>query len=143
MKTRYILFPLALILLALIVGCSNKKESASSTTSLTEASTSTTSTTGVRDMNYSTVVVELTDMAIALDTATAPAGNIHFMVKNDGRVIHSFAIRGTGINARLRSNLAPGAADILMVTLRPGKYEVYCPMRGHEAQGMRSDFTVQ
>lgn len=140
MKNMHVLLPLALLLLALITGCSNKQESASNMIPAPKASSS---KMDMKGMNAATVNVDLTEMAIALKPSTAKAGMIHFMVKNSGKVVHSFAIRGNGIDEKLKANLAPGATDMLMVTLKAGTYETYCPIPGHTEKGMKKEFKVE
>jgi uncharacterized cupredoxin-like copper-binding protein len=39
--------------------------------------------------------------------------------------------------------LNPGETKTLLVELKPGTYEVYCPVPGHKPHGMSLDLTVR
>ena len=139
MRIKYVLLVLALLLLALIVGCSTKQETASNVTTAEPNGPSM----DMKGMNAATVNVDLTEWAITLKPATVKAGMIHFMVKNSGTATHSFAIRGNGVDEKGKSNLAAGETDMLMVTLKAGTYETYCPIGKHEDKGMKQEFKVE
>ena len=126
---------LTLILLLMIAGCSSKEESASTT--------ATGSAMDMTGMNAATVDVELTEWGIDLKPASAKAGMIHFMVKNTGKAPHNFGIRGNGVDEKLTKDLAPGESEMLMVTIKAGKYETYCPIGRHEEKGMKKEFKVE
>jgi uncharacterized cupredoxin-like copper-binding protein len=67
------------------------------------------------------------------------AGKITFKVKNAGKIPHDLAIKG--MTARTKLIPAGGLAE-LAVTLKPGTYELYCTVPGHEAAGMKLNVTV-
>ena len=67
------------------------------------------------------------------------AGEITFEVKNDGKIPHDLAIKGTSDKTEL---IPPGGTAELKVTLKAGKYELYCTVPGHEAAGMKLNITV-
>lgn len=60
--------------------------------------------------------------------ATAKAGKTTFVIKNAGRKEHAFAIKGQGINEKLSPNPKPGQTETLQVDLKPGTYEINCPL---------------
>ena len=66
---------------------------------------------------------------------TVPAGSTTFKVTNSGKELHNFEIEGNGIEKRV-GKLNPGETKTLLVELKPGKYEVYCPVPGHKSHGM-------
>ena len=89
-----------------------------------------------------TVQVSLTEFAIGMNPASVPAGNVIFNVKNDGDVRHSFEVEGQGIEEETPV-LQPGTSTTLRVNnMKPGEYEVYCPVGNHEERGMRGSFRV-
>ena len=139
MKSKYVLLILGLFLLALIVGCSKKEEASS----MVPPPTTSTSAMDMKGMNAATVNVDLSEWAITLKPATVKAGMIHFMVKNSGKAPHNFGIKGNGIDEKLATNLASGESDMLMVTLKAGTYETYCPIPGHTEKGMKQEFKVE
>lgn len=72
---------------------------------------------------------------------TANAGTVVFAFANPSQVPHAFAIRGNGVNKGTKT-ITAGAAT-LTVKLKPGTYEFYCPVAGHEAAGMKGTLTVR
>ncbi|HEX6663713.1 MAG TPA: cupredoxin domain-containing protein [Gaiellaceae bacterium] len=86
-----------------------------------------------------TVNVSETEFKIALGSTSLKAGKITFDVKNDGKIPHDLAIKGMSQKTKL---IQAGASATLTVTLKPGKYELYCSVPGHEAAGMKVNITV-
>ena len=72
-----------------------------------------------------------------------PAGRITFQVKNDGTMTHGFHITGTGIDAGTR-DLAKAESAALTLTLKPGTYELFCPLaeNSHKMAGMTRKLVV-
>src|SRR5205823_8443971 len=70
-------------------------------------------------------------------TKLAP-GKYVFEIKNTGKLAHDLAIKG-GPKSKL---IQPGKSGQLMVTLKSGKYHLYCSVPGHEQAGMKVDVTV-
>ena len=80
-----------------------------------------------------------TEFKIALPSTKLKAGKITFDVENDGKIEHDLAIKGTSDKTKL---IPAGGTATLAVTLKPGKYLLYCTVPGHEAAGMKLDITV-
>ena len=87
------------------------------------------------------IEVKLSEYKIDMP-ATVPAGSTTFEVTNTGKELHNFEIEGNGIEKRV-GELNPGETKALLVELKPGKYEVYCPVPGHKSHGMSLDLTVR
>lgn len=88
------------------------------------------------------VNVGMTEYAFTLDPNQAPAGDVVFNVRNTGDVVHAFEIEGQGIE-QSTPRMQPGETATLRVeNMRPGTYEVYCPVGNHAERGMRTIFTV-
>jgi uncharacterized cupredoxin-like copper-binding protein len=85
-----------------------------------------------------TVQVTETEFKIALAGYKAKAGKFTFDVKNAGKIAHDLAIKG-GPKTKL---IQPGGTAQLIVTLKPGKYHLYCSVPGHEQAGMKVDITL-
>ena len=85
-----------------------------------------------------TVQVTETEFRIALKGYKAKAGKFTFDVENAGKIPHDLAIKG-GPKTNL---IQPGATAQLVVTLKPGRYHLYCSVPGHEQAGMRVDITL-
>ena len=103
--------------------------------SLTPAANAQTSSTAA------TIEVKLSEYKIEMPE-TVPAGSTTFKVTNAGKEMHNFEIEGNGIEKRV-GKLNPGETKTLLVELKPGKYEVYCPVPGHKSHGMSLDLTVR
>jgi len=88
-----------------------------------------------------TVDVKLVDYKMELSQKTLKAGAYTFVVKNDGQHNHAMEIDGSGTEHKTRT-LAPGESANLTVSLKDGKYQVYCPVDGHKDLGMKTDLTV-
>jgi uncharacterized cupredoxin-like copper-binding protein len=86
-----------------------------------------------------TVPVSETEFKITLASTDFKAGEITFEVKNDGKIPHDLAIKGTADKTDL---IPAGGTAELKVTLKAGKYELYCTVPGHEAAGMKLNITV-
>ncbi len=78
-------------------------------------------------------------LAFVQKTLTAPAGKVTFRFTNKATFDHDFAIKGVGTPTKLVKN---GASAEITVTLKPGTYEYYCTVPGHEQAGMKGTLTV-
>jgi len=88
-----------------------------------------------------TIEVKLSEYKIEMPK-TVPVGSTTFKVSNTGKEMDNFEIEGNGIEKRV-GNLNPGETKTLLVALKPGTYEVYCPVPGHKSHGMSLDLTVR
>ena len=106
----------------------------------TTAQTSTQATTTAPAKPAATTVpVSEVEFKITLASTDLKAGEITFEVKNDGKIPHDLAIKGTSDKTKL---IPAGGTAELKVTLKAGKYELYCTVPGHEAAGMKLNITV-
>jgi plastocyanin len=87
---------------------------------------------------------ELSEWKISLNNARVSSGPVTIEVHNSGAATHSFEIEGNGIEQRTRA-VAHDSTVTLSVDLKPGKYEIYCPLGSgmHKRMGMTADLTVQ
>ncbi|HSQ29146.1 MAG TPA: cupredoxin domain-containing protein [Gemmatimonadaceae bacterium] len=87
---------------------------------------------------------ELREWKISLNGTSVSSGRVTIEVHNSGTTTHSFEIEGNGIEQRTRP-VAPDSTVSLSVDLKPGKYEIYCPLGSgmHRRMGMKADLTVQ
>jgi uncharacterized cupredoxin-like copper-binding protein len=105
----------------------------------TTVSTTTQATTTTTEAKATTVKVTETEFKIALPSTRLTAGRITFDVENAGQLPHDLAIKGMKQKTKL---IPAGGSDKLTVTLKPGRYELWCTVPGHEAAGMKLDITV-
>ena len=89
------------------------------------------------------VTVTLSEWKIGLPRDTVQAGAVTFEVKNTGQMTHAFTVRGDGVDKGTREIPARQAGS-LTVTLKPGTYEVFCPMseESHKQAGMTRKLIV-
>ena len=89
------------------------------------------------------VPVTLTEWKIAVAADTLHAGSVTFRVKNDGTIPHGFHVEGPGVDKETKQINARESAS-LTVTLKPGTYEIYCPLSelSHKKAGMVKTITV-
>lgn len=105
----------------------------------TSAQTSTQATTTAATKPAATKVpVSETEFKIVA-RSDLKAGVITFEVNNDGKITHDLAIKDTGDKTK---EIPAGGSAVLKVTLKAGKYELYCSVPGHEAAGMKLNITV-
>jgi plastocyanin len=88
-----------------------------------------------------TVNVVARDFEFILDTNTAAAGTITFLVANDGSMPHDFAITIDGERHKTEM-IKPGSSGSLTVDLQAGSYAYICTVPGHDILGMKGTFTV-
>jgi uncharacterized cupredoxin-like copper-binding protein len=98
----------------------------------------TTSATPTVTENITVEVVE-SEFKIVTSKEFEPGGQITFEVRNEGKLPHDLAVKGTPEKTKL---IPPGGSAALTVTLKAGKYELYCTVPGHEAAGMKLNITV-
>jgi len=116
------------------------QQTTTTTQQTTTAKTTTQPTTTTTAKPAATKVpVSEVEFKITLASTNFKAGEITFEAKNDGKIPHDLAIKGTSDKTRL---IPPGGSAELKVTLKAGKYELYCTVPGHEAAGMRLNITV-
>jgi plastocyanin len=82
-------------------------------------------------------------LAFVQKSLTAPAGDVTFRFTNASSVPHNFAIEGNGVEEGPTATIAGGDVANLTVDLKPGTYEFYCAVPGHEEGGMKGTLTVK
>jgi uncharacterized cupredoxin-like copper-binding protein len=89
------------------------------------------------------VNVTLSEWKVELSRDTVKAGPVTFKLKNAGSMNHAFYVRGEGF-AKGSKEVATGQEAPLTLTLKPGTYDVYCPLAdlSHKMAGMSKKFVV-
>jgi len=89
------------------------------------------------------VSAKLSEWKVELSEATIAAGPVTFTISNAGSIPHAFEVEGEGIEQETKV-IQPGATATLALTLKPGTYEVYCPVGedSHKKLGMETHLTV-
>src|SRR5438128_5289417 len=89
------------------------------------------------------VSAKLSEWKIELSRGTVTAGTVTFTVTNAGIIPHGFEVEGQGIEKQT-DIIQPGSSATLTLTLKPGTYEVYCPVGedSHKKLGMETHIKV-
>ena len=75
----------------------------------------------------------------------AKPGTYAFEVTNDGTITHALTIEASGSegNEVESGHIDPGSSKTIKFTFEAGKrYEMYCPVDGHKAEGMKGTISV-
>jgi plastocyanin len=90
-----------------------------------------------------TVSAKLSEWNVELSAREVPAGEVTITVTNAGSIPHALEVEGQGIE-RETAPIQPGTTATLTLTLKPGTYEVYCPVGedSHKKLGMETHLTV-
>jgi len=73
-------------------------------------------------------------------TLTAKAGKVTLQLTNASPIPHDIAIKGHGAPSQ---QIFGGKSASITVSLKPGTYEYYCSVPGHEQAGMKGTLTVK
>ena len=100
-----------------------------------------------------TIVIKETEFKLSPSSVTlSKPGTYKFKTENKGTTQHSLEIEGKGVKsegseegeAALKQALNPGQSGVLTVTFeKPGTYDMYCPVDGHEQAGMKGEVVVK
>ncbi|MFF5205781.1 plastocyanin/azurin family copper-binding protein [Streptosporangium sp. NPDC000396] len=82
------------------------------------------------------------EFSIGLSKKSLSPGTYTFKIKNVGTVPHGLSVKGPGVDST--SSIVPGGkATELTVTLKKGKYRLWCPVDKHRAMGMVKTIKVR
>jgi hypothetical protein len=89
------------------------------------------------------VTATLSEWKVELSEATLAAGTVEITVTNAGSIPHALEVEGAGIEEETPL-IQPGSSATLVLTLRPGRYEIYCPVGtdSHKKLGMETHLRV-
>jgi uncharacterized cupredoxin-like copper-binding protein len=121
-----------LALLVLASGCGSKKKPALVRTDKSAKAPPT-----------NTFALAVADNKLRFDKTTlkASAGTVQLVLTNPSSARHNIAIKGNGVNIKGRV-VGKGGRSSIQVTLKPGTYEFYCSVDGHEQAGMKGVLRV-
>jgi plastocyanin len=100
---------------------------------------------GGRSAAARTVQISEREFSLNPSTITLPRpGRYELEITNDGEITHALEIEGSGGPGEAKTgDIEPGEKDTLRFTFSAdGSYEMYCPIDGHEQQGMKGTITV-
>ena len=76
------------------------------------------------------------------DTLEAPAGTVTITMNNPSDLPHAIEIEGNGVEEE-GETVDKGGKSVVTAELKPGEYEFYCPVPGHQEGGMKGTLTVK
>jgi uncharacterized cupredoxin-like copper-binding protein len=145
MTSRRLILPaLAVLAAAAVAGCgsSDKKKTTSAPAA---APTSTPAATGAVGQTLKLSADPTGKLAfVPKELSVSKPGTITLVLTNPSSsgIPHAIAIEGNGIDKDGKV-VQPGGTSTVTVSLtKAGKYELYCPVDSHKAQGMTGDLTV-
>lgn len=112
---------------------------------------------GLASTSSTTVNITEKEFKVLPSTRSVKAGKVTFTIKNRGLLDHTFAIVKTSLPAGklpVKNNrvtlkpikdvgpFKPGKGGTLTLSLKPGKYVLYCNIKAHYSSGQRVAFTV-
>jgi uncharacterized cupredoxin-like copper-binding protein len=105
------------------------------------------------------VTVTAKEFTLVPSVKSVKAGAVTFTMRNAGKVAHEMivlktskapgSLAGTGSSASEKGSLGeisgikPGKSGKLTLTLKPGKYVLFCNLPGHYKSGQFTGFTVK
>jgi len=93
--------------------------------------------------NAAEVSAKLSEWKVEISDDTIAVGTVTFRIANNGSIPHAFEVEGQGIEKET-ADIEPGSSVALTLTLKPGTYELYCPVAedSHKMLGMETHLTV-
>ena len=126
-------------------GCGGDDNSSSSSSSSSDTSTTEQSSGGGGGGGAAQTLKLSADPSGALkfdkSSLTAKAGKVTIVLDNPSSLPHAVEIEGNGVEEE-SGTIGEGETTKVTATVKPGKYEYYCPVDGHKAAGMTGELTV-
>ena len=87
--------------------------------------------------------LHLSEYKITPTQLSLDAGIYTFTAVNDGAISHALLLTGNGVEGHTRDlAFSPGHSEGFTVTLKPGTYQFFCPVDGHQGLGMQGTLVV-
>jgi hypothetical protein len=89
------------------------------------------------------VTAKLSEWKVELSEGSVAPGSVTFTINNVGSIPHAFEVEGQGIEQQTPV-IQPASSATLTLKLKPGTYEVYCPVGedSHKKMGMLAHLVV-
>lgn len=161
-RYRVAICSLAVVSVLLVAGCSKSdSDTDKATTTVAGGGVKVTQATNATVVNMEVGDTKGVDgpMTMTVDKASVPAGQVKFVAKNTGTIVHEVIVLKTDtpvdqlkVNADGRVSEADSVGEIsefdagttsdVTLNLKPGKYVLVCNIKDHYTMGMRTGFTV-
>jgi uncharacterized cupredoxin-like copper-binding protein len=146
MKGTLSLAALALVLALVLTSCGGGSSGGSSAGGGSGGGSGTSQ--GTTGKVIKTIAIKETEYKLSPSSVNlSKPGTYAFKAENNGSTQHSLTIEGKGVKGdevELEQALSPGQSGVLTVTfLKSGTYEMYCPVDGHEQEGMKGKVVVK
>jgi uncharacterized cupredoxin-like copper-binding protein len=142
---RMLTFAAAAVALA-VAGCGGGNSSSSSSSSAASPppaqTTPTTSSGGGASSNLQVAADPSGALKFDKSSLSAKSGNVKITMNNPSSVPHGIGVKGNGLD-KDGAVVNKGSTSTVSVSLKPGTYEFYCPVPGHEQAGMKGTLTVK
>jgi len=128
-----------------VAGCggSDNNDNNASTTSTTSTTPTTTTPSGGGSGSKLKVDADPSGaLKFTKSTLNAKSGKVTITMDNPSPVQHGVAVKGSGVDVK-GNTVGQGGVSTVSTNLKPGKYEFYCPVDGHEQAGMKGALTVK
>jgi uncharacterized cupredoxin-like copper-binding protein len=90
-----------------------------------------------------TVQISEKEYSLTPSTLTlSKPGTYAFHITNKGTITHAFEVEGNGVEEKSGDIQAGSSATLNVTFSKNGSYEMYCPIDGHKALGMKGTLTV-
>jgi uncharacterized cupredoxin-like copper-binding protein len=132
--------------LATVAGCGGGDDNNATTTTPTSTTQATTTTPSGGGGGAGSNLTISADPSGALkfnkSALSAKSGRVTIKMDNPSPVEHAVSIKGNGVDAG-GNTVGKGGVSTATANLKPGKYEFFCPVDGHEQAGMKGTLTVK
>ena len=137
MNPRHLLAMLLLPALLLAAACGGGSSASSSAPASAPAGSTSSGGAG------QTIDIPISDSGFSFTetSVTAHAGTVTLKSVNPQSVPHDISIKGNGVN-ETGEEVSNGGTSTVTADLKPGTYEFYCSVPGHEQAGMKGTLTV-
>lgn len=88
------------------------------------------------------VKVSVRDGALTLSQATVKPGKVRFEVRNSGKAVHGFMVKGKSFEQKT-ADIDMGKKRQMTVVLKPGRYDVYSPVGTDRTKGVKAILIVR
>jgi plastocyanin len=141
-RTSWLAVPALAVALG-VAGCGGSSSSDNSGSSGSSGSSTSTSSSSSSSGGGGTIALAADPtgkLAFDKKTLTAKSGKVTIDFTNQSSLPHAVEVQGNGVDAKTK--VITGGNASLSTTLKPGKYQFFCPVDGHRMAGMEGTLTV-